>query len=82
MWQKGLAFLQKESCGHGWLWQLQKLCLLHFGVASVLQQIARWTSNSEVVGSSPISGAYNGVGLKKTLQGTRRLQGSLVFDGD
>lgn len=35
--------------------------LLQRRAAAVAQRIARWTSNSEVVGSSPISGVYKGV---------------------
>ena len=36
--------------------------LLQLRAVAVVQGIARWTFNSEFVGSSPISGVYKGVG--------------------
>ena len=42
---------------------LKNYGLLQRRAAAVAQRIARWTSNSEVVGSSPISGVYKGVAL-------------------
>ena len=37
---------------------LLKICVSKRVIAAVAQRIARWTSNSEVVGSSPIGGVY------------------------
>ena len=37
---------------------LLKICVSRSVIAAVAQRIARWTFNSEVVGSSPIGGVY------------------------
>ena len=42
---------------------LKNYGLLQRRAAAVAQRVTRWTSNSDVVGSRPISGVYKNLGL-------------------